>query len=146
MTRPEEAMKLSSACTYAVRALAFLARHEGDGLLVAHVFAGARGMPEEYLHKTLKGLVRAGILLSSRGPTGGYRLARPAKRISLLDIVEAVDGPVRGEVPRWAAGAEGARLDARLQEVCDAAAEVVRARLRKVSIADLAAEGARSAG
>ena len=134
-------MKFSTACAYALRALVFLARRGGDGLLVAHVFAGVRGMPEEYLGKTLKGLVRAGILLSSRGPTGGYRLARPPKRISLLDLVEAVDGPVRGDVPRWAADANGARLDARLKEVCDAAAEVVRARLRKVSVADLAREG-----
>jgi Rrf2 family protein len=134
-------MKFSTACTYAVRALVFLARREADGLLVAHVFAGARGMSEEYLSKTLKELVRAGILLSSRGPTGGYRLARPPKRISLLEVVEAADGPVRGEAPRWAAGAEGARLDGRIREACDTAAEVVRARLRKVSVADLAGEG-----
>jgi Rrf2 family protein len=134
-------MKLSSACAYALRALVFLARRGGDGLLVAHVFAGARGIPEEYLGKTLKGLVLAGILLSSRGPDGGYRLARPAKRITLLDVAEAVDGPVRGEAPHWAAGAEGARLDGRLQQACDAAAEVVRSRLRKVSIADLVGEG-----
>jgi Rrf2 family protein len=130
-------MKLSTACTYAVRALAFLARHEGDGLLVAHVFAGARGLPEEYLGKTLKGLVRAGILLSSRGPTGGYRLARPAERITLLEVVEAVDGPVRGDLPRFGADR---KLDARLQAACDAAAEVARSRLRNVSVADLAGE------
>jgi hypothetical protein len=49
-------------------------------------------------------------------------------------------------VPSWAADANGARLDARLQEVCDAAAEVVRARLRKVGVADPAEEGAGSAG
>ena len=134
-------MKLSTTAGHAVRALVFLARRGGDGLLVAHVFAGARGIPEEYLGKTLKGLVLAGILLSSRGPDGGYRLARPAKRITLLDVAEAVDGPVRGEAPHWAAGAEGARLDGRLQQACDAAAEVVRSRLRKVSIADLVGEG-----
>ena len=132
-------MKLSSACAYVLHALVHLARREGNGLLVAHVFAEARGgVSEEYLRKSLKPLASAGVLLSSRGPTGGYRLARPARRITLLEVVEAVDGPVRGDVPRF--GADG-KLDARLQEACDAAAEVVRARLRQVSIADLAGEG-----
>jgi Rrf2 family protein len=131
-------MKLSTACAYALRALVFLARHEGNGLLAARVFAEARGMPEEYLRKSLKPLALAGVLLSSRGPNGGYRLARPAQRISLLEVVEAVDGPVRGEAPRF--GADG-KLAARLQEVCEAAAEAVRARLRQVSVGELAGEG-----
>jgi Rrf2 family protein len=131
-------MKLTSSCACALRALVFLVRHEGDGLVAARVFAEARGMPEEYLRTNLKPLALAGILHSSRGPTGGYRLARPPQRISLLDVVEAVDGPMPGEVPRLGADA---KLDARLQEACEAAAEVVRAGLRKVSIANLAGEG-----
>jgi Rrf2 family protein len=134
-------MKFSSACAYSLRALLYLARHEGDGPAASQRIAQAEGLPEKFLPKVLEPLASAGVLLSSRGPTGGYRLARPAKRIRLLDVVEAVDGPVRGEAPRWAADAEGARLDARLQEACDAAAEGVRARLRKVSVAGLAGEG-----
>jgi Rrf2 family protein len=134
-------MNLSSATACALRALAFLARHEGGGLMPSRATAAAAGLPALYLLKVLKPLAAAGVLLSARGPNGGYRLARPAKRITLLDVVEAVGGPVRGDVPRWAADADGARLDARLQEVCDAAAEVARARLRKVSVADLAGEG-----
>jgi Rrf2 family protein len=131
-------MKLTSSCAYVLRALVFLARYEGDGLVAAGALAEAGGMPEEYLRTNLKPLALAGILHSSRGPTGGYRLARPPRRIGLLDVVEAVDGPVRGEVPRL--GAE-AKLDARLQEACEAAAEVARAGLREVSIANLAGEG-----
>jgi Rrf2 family protein len=131
-------MKLTSSCAYALRALVFLARHEGDGLVAARVFAEARGMPEESLRTNLKPLALAGILLSCRGRTRGHRLARPPRRISLLDVVEAVGGPIRGEVPRLGADA---KLDARLQEACEAAAEVVRAGLGKVSIAELAGEG-----
>jgi DNA-binding IscR family transcriptional regulator len=81
--------------------------------------------------------VAAGVLHDLRAPNGGYRLARPARSITLL---EAVDGPVRGKAPRVGVG-EAARLDARLERVCEAVAETVRRRLRKVSRADLAGEG-----
>jgi Rrf2 family protein len=135
-------MKLRTTAGHAVRALVFLARRSGGRPVPSHTIARAHGLPELFLFKVLRPLVTVRVLLSVKGIHGGYQLARTAQRISLLDIVEAIDGPVRGEVPRWAAGAEGARLDARLQEACDAAAEVIRSRLRKVSIADLAGEGA----
>jgi Rrf2 family protein len=133
-------MKLSMASAYAVRALVFLARGSGDRPVSAEVIAEAEGLPRLFLGKVLKPLASAGVLLSLRGPNGGYRLARPAKAVSLLDVVEAVAGPVRGDAPRWAPPA-GTRLDARLQEVCDALAEVERKQLRKVSIANLAGKG-----
>jgi hypothetical protein len=70
---------------------------------------------------------------------GGYRLARPAKGITLLEVVEAVEGPLRGEAPPLGITPEGRRLDSRLQAMCDQAAKTVRGRLRRVSLADLAA-------
>src|SRR5947209_4013465 len=133
-------MRLSSATVHALRGLAYLARH-GDGRLVsAAVIAGAEGLSEGFLLKALKPLAGAGVLHSVRGPGGGYRLARPAKAITLLDVVEAVEGPVRGEAPPVSDTAAGRRLDARLQAVCERAAEVTRRRLRRVSLADLAGE------
>jgi Rrf2 family protein len=134
-------MKLSTTAAHAVRALAFLARQPGGRPVPSHTIATAEGLSGLFLLKVLRPLVAAGVLLSGRGPNGGYRLARPAQRISLLDVVEAVDGPVRGSVPRWAADGQGARLDARLQQACDAGTEVVRRQLRKVSVADLTGEG-----
>jgi Rrf2 family protein len=131
-------MKLSSASAYAVRALVFLARHPGDRLVSADMIAEAEGLPGLFLGKLLKPLVSAGVLLSLRGPNGGYQLARPAKGITLLEVVEAVDRPVRGDVPRWAPAA-GRVLDDRLQEVCDGVAETVRKRLGKVTVSQLAA-------
>jgi Rrf2 family protein len=132
-------MKMSCACSYALRALVFLARQDGGGLVPSGQIAEAEGLPERFLGKVLKPLVSSMVLLSLRGPNGGYCLARPAKGITMLDVVEAVDGPVRGETPRWAA-TTGRKLNARLQEVYDAGAEVVRRRLRKVSVADLAGD------
>jgi Rrf2 family protein len=133
-------MKLTGGCVYALRAVVHLARHEGDGFVPADTIAAAAGLSDTYLRKSLNSLARAGVLRSERGPNGGHRLARPARSITLLEVVEAVDGPVRGRAPRFAGGG-GARLDARLQRACDGAAEAVRLRLRKVSVADLAAEG-----
>jgi Rrf2 family protein len=130
-------MKLTRASDYALAALVHLARH-GDGSPVpSHVIAKAHGTPERFLLKLLLPLVSAGVLRSVKGPHGGYRLARPTKDISLLQIVEAVDGPIRGEAPPVGTGA-GATLDRRLQEACDAVAGLVRGRLAKVSLADLA--------
>jgi Rrf2 family protein len=129
-------MKLTSLSAHALRALAYLARHEG-GFVTAARIARAEGVSEPFVVKGLKPLAAAGVLHALKGPHGGYRLARPPRHITLLEVVEAVDGPVRGEAPRFGGDA---RLDARLQEVCDRAAEVVRRRLRKVSLADLAGE------
>jgi Rrf2 family protein len=130
-------MKLSCAACYALRALAHLAGH-GDGRpLASAAIAQAEGLPEKFLVKALKPLVGAGVLKSVRGPQGGYRLARPAKGVTLLEVVEAVEGPIRDTTPPVGVTAEGRRLDQRLQAVGEEAAEVVRGRLRRVSLADL---------
>jgi Rrf2 family protein len=133
-------MKLSHACVYALRALTYLARHDAGGMVTAHTIAEAQGLPERYVRKTLEALASAGVLHAAKGPNGGYRLARAAGSIALLEIVERVDGPVRGAAPRVGTGG-AARLDRRLQRVCDAVAEGVRRRLGKVSLADLAGRG-----
>jgi Rrf2 family protein len=129
-------MRLTSATVYALRALAYLARHGGEGLVPSHVLG--RGMSGPYLLKALKALESAGVLHSRIGTGGGFRLARPAEDITLLDIIEAVDGPLRGQAPAVGAGAAAA-FDRRLQAACEKAAETVRGRLRGMSLADLAA-------
>jgi Rrf2 family protein len=102
-------MRLTSATAYALRALVHLAGH-GDGrLLASAAVAEAEGLPVKFLPKVLNPLVGAGVLHSARGPGGGYLLARPPKSITLLEVVEAVEGPVRGQrrgpvTPRRAAG------------------------------------------
>jgi DNA-binding IscR family transcriptional regulator len=78
-----------------------------------------------YMLKVLKPLVSARILYSLRGAHSGYRLARSAQEITLLEIVEAVDGPLRGLAPALEAAAS-APLDGRLTVICDQAAATLR--------------------
>ena len=128
-------MKLSSAITYALRAVVHLATANPDHAAASHSIAAAEGIPERYLLKILRPLVAARVLLSLKGPQGGYRLARPADKITFLDVLEAMDGPLLGLVPE--AGG-GDKVDEQLRKVCDRTAEVVRQRLRKVTVQELA--------
>lgn len=61
--------------------------------LSASRLAEYHAVPGPYLSKHLQALTRAGVLESVPGPKGGYRLARPAQEITMLDVVEAIDGP-----------------------------------------------------
>jgi Rrf2 family protein len=62
--------------------------------LPTKALAELHGVPKEYLSKALQALSQAGLVESTLGPSGGYRLAKPPKQISFLDIVEAVEGPL----------------------------------------------------
>ncbi len=92
-------MRLSNAAQYAIRALVHMATRKDNALLISRAVALEEGIPDLYLMKVLRPLVTRGILRSIKGPNGGYSLARDPKEITLLDILEAVDGPVRGQVP-----------------------------------------------
>jgi Rrf2 family protein len=129
-------MKLSRASSYALHGAAHMAAVGEDRPLASQHIAAARGIPERFLTKVLKPLVTAQILRSVKGPNGGYRLAKPAAKITLLDIVEAVDGPIRGQSAPIGDGKDP--LDARLEDICNNAADQVRRHLGKVRLSDLA--------
>jgi Rrf2 family protein len=129
-------MKLSRASGYALHALAYMAAHGEDRPVASHHIAKDRGIPERFLLKILKPLVSTQVLRSVKGPHGGYRLAKPAAKITLLEVVEAVDGPIRGQAASIGDGKNA--LDTRLEEICTQAAEQVRRHLGKVRLADLA--------
>jgi Rrf2 family protein len=133
-------MKLTHACGYAIHAVVYLAKQKEDHLIASRQIAEAQGLPERFLVKVLKPLVSAQVLLSLRGPNGGYRLARPPRTITLLDVIEAVDGPIRGQVP-MIDGKDESKLTKRLETVCSATADLIRQRLQKVKISDLVARG-----
>jgi Rrf2 family protein len=135
-------MKLTRAAVYALTALAHLAR-KGEGRPVAsHDVAAAEDIPERFLLKLLKPLVDAGVLRSLKGPNGGFRLARPPQTITLLEVVEAVEEPVRGLAPEVGDRA----LDRRLQAVCERVVGVVWEGLGGVTVRDLPGGARRGEG
>jgi Rrf2 family protein len=86
-------MKLSRTVSYAVRATLQLAKLEADGPVPCSRLASDGKMPERFLLQILRNLVTHGILRSTRGVDGGYALVRPADEISLLQVIEAIEGP-----------------------------------------------------
>jgi Rrf2 family protein len=130
-------MKLSRASAYALTFLAHLAREKSDRPIPAHEAARLKGIPLHMLLKVLTPLEPAGILRTRRGPGGGHVLARAPKEITLLEVVEAVDGPLGGALQPVGDG-EGKALDKQLQAVCDGAVGLVRERLSRVTLAELA--------
>jgi Rrf2 family protein len=138
-------MKLTRASSYALHAVTFLAAQKDHTRPVAsHHIAAARGIPERFLLKVLKPLVSAGILLSLKGPSGGYRLARQADEISMLDVLEAVDGLIRGQAPL--ATEDNGPLNHKLEAVCNQIADQVREHFAKVPVSELVTGKAQKPG
>ena len=84
-------MILSRTGEYALRAILHLAESADDALIRVDDIAQALSVPRNYLSKILHELGRAGVLASSRGPRGGFRLARPASELTLEDVVGRFD-------------------------------------------------------
>jgi Rrf2 family iron-sulfur cluster assembly transcriptional regulator len=86
-------MIFSTTCEYAIRGVAALASRDSSVPVMLDDLVGGTDMPRDFLAKIFQRLVRAGVLRSAKGRGGGFMLARPAQDISLLNIVEAVEGP-----------------------------------------------------
>ena len=129
-------MNVSRAATYAIAAVMQLAKSNAHIPISSVRLAEAGGMPERFLLQILRMLTTHEVLHSTRGVVGGYTLHRPLDKISLLDIIEAVDGPISGRMP------SGIYLPieccARLRRVVDDISSRTRSELQIVTLADLA--------
>jgi Rrf2 family protein len=134
---------LSIATVHAVKALAHLAAQEEPRPLSARTMARVLNTPETFTGAVLHRLVVAKVLRSEQSCRGGFRLARPASKITLLEAIEAVEGPIRGLAPLTKEGRSRA-FDAQLQAVCEDIADLVRRRLASVRLSDLAAPRTRT--
>jgi Rrf2 family protein len=128
-------VKLTGASSYGLSILAHLGSQKADRALTSRQIAEGLGIPERFVLKVLKPLVSKGLLRQVRGPGGGYRLARTLREISVLDIVEAVDGPLRLEAV--GSGSAGTRVDRRLRTIYGRALDAFREELRIVAVSAL---------
>lgn len=128
-------MKLSRTVTYALKATLQLASQEAGSPIPCSRLAAQGAMPERFLLQILRSLVTHGILKSTRGVDGGYLLLRSAADVSVLDVIEAIDGPLTHELVLGEGLAESScqMLDQVLSDVN----EGVRETLGGVKLADL---------
>ncbi len=87
-------MKLSRTVSYAVQATLQLARNNSTVPVPCSQLAAEGNMPERFLLQILRNLVTHGILRSTRGVDGGYALVRAPEDVSLLEVIEAIEGPL----------------------------------------------------
>lgn len=110
-------VKVSVKVEYACRAMAQMARLHASGRL-AHIetLAADESIPANYLVQILRHLRAAGLVVSRRGKQGGYTLARTPDRITLLDVIRAIDGDTL-ELPGGRRGASAAAVQEALRAV-----------------------------
>lgn len=123
-------ISITTKSPYAVLALAELGRSASSEPVPIGELARRRDVPVQFLEQLFAVLRRAGILSSQRGVRGGYRFARPPAQVSVLEVVELLDGPLGRD-------AQGVFADA---------AAAARAVLAETSIADVIERESREAG
>ncbi len=126
-------LAITSKSPYALRALAELVRVGGAGPVPIGEIAKRRDIPVQFLEGMFATLRRAGILQSQRGVKGGYSFGRPPEEITVLDIVEALEGSLTADAvsdePIWTE-----------------AVEALREKLQATTVAQIAEREAREAG
>ncbi len=125
-------ISVTSKSRYAVLALAELA-HSGDRPVPIATIAERRAMPVQFLEQLFSTLRRSGLLTSHRGVKGGYTLSRPAEDVSVLEVVQVLDGKV-GEEGKEAGG------------IWEEGVEALRAVFSGTTIADVARREAEETG
>jgi Rrf2 family protein len=139
-------MRLSAKTEYAAIAAVELARREeGRAPVPLRAICAADGVPSRFLVHILLQLKAAGIVTSTRGAAGGYRLARPPEEVTLDDVRRAVEGPEAAAAPVTAGLARRSRAAAALMQAWDDASDAETDALRRVTLADLAARCRQSA-
>ena len=131
-------MKLSKTSAHAALALAYLAGQSDDQVIQAHAVARHLKIPTDSALKVLQNLARRGLVHSRLGRHGGYLMHRPAAQITLLEVVEATDGPIDSQLPLLQRGLDGLDGADVLRTVCHQVARKVRQELESTTVAHLA--------
>ena len=131
-------MQITRQADYAIRAVLYVSKLGNNERAATSHIAREQHIPPSFLAKIISQLSIAGLLQTSRGARGGVMLAKSAESISLLDVVEAIDGPI---LLNECVGSENAcnfGEDCALREVWCSAQEDLVKRLKAVSFAEFA--------
>jgi Rrf2 family protein len=129
-------MRISRSTGYALLAAGYIAQHQKQGIILSQDIAKKYNIPLEYLLKILQQLVKANLLRSKRGPRGGFSLGRPLNKITLLQVIEAVDGPMTSQL-HLDEHAKGERFAKKVEQVYGKAVAQARAVFEKAKLVDL---------
>jgi Rrf2 family protein len=131
-------LELTRRADYAVRAMLALSASPADGHLSVREIAASMGIPHRFLPQVMQDLVRAGLVHARTGRTGGYRLARTAAAIPLLEVIEAVEGDGRRLTCVLRGGPCGRDRQCAVHDVFFAAQTAMLDRLAATTFSDLA--------
>ncbi len=129
-------MKTSRTTSYALLAIGYLAKHQEQKIILSNDISEKYDIPADYLLKILQQLVRANVLRSKRGPRGGFSLARPAKKITLLQVIEAVEGPMISNL-NLQENAPGEKFCKQIERAYEKAIAEARNIFKNVTLSDL---------
>jgi Rrf2 family protein len=129
-------MRISRSTGYALLAVGYIAQNQKQGIILSQSIAKKYNIPLEYLLKILQQLVRANVLRSKRGPRGGFNLAKPPKKITMLQIIEAVEGPMISQL-NLTEQARGERFAARAEKNYEKAIAQAKTVFEKAKLTDL---------
>ena len=132
-------MKLTRRSEYALLALVHLARAEGEGYVAVAAMAEAQRLPPKFLEQLLMTLKRGGLVKSQKGPHGGYRLARPAGKIALAEVIRLLDGALAPteSVSTYFYESTPVEREKRLLRVFKEIRDFVSGKLEKTTLADV---------
>lgn len=129
-------MRISRSTGYALLAVGYIAKNQGKKTVLSQDISKQYDIPLEYLLKILQQLVRANVLHSKRGPRGGFSLAKPTKQITMLEMIEAVDGPMTGQL-NIAEQAGGEKFSLKAEKVYEKSVAQARSVLEKAKLSSL---------
>ena len=129
-------MKISRSTGYALVAVGYIAENYQDGPVLSARISKEYGIPPDYLVKIMQQLVRASVLRSKRGPRGGFTLAHDPKEITMLQVIEAIDGPVMKHL-FLAEQTHSADFSIKMESACKEASEKLRDIYEKAKLSDM---------
>jgi len=129
-------MKLSRTVAYAVQATMLLAQSKSGSPVPCSHLAAEGHMPERFLLQILRHLVTHGILHSTRGVDGGYALERKPEEISLLEVIEAIDGPLITMLP-GSDSSPASQSELKLRDALEKVTSNSRTQLQAIKLSNL---------